>query len=149
MFSLKKRENTKNTIVTLSLLHHSDANNPDPDVWNAMLNTTLWFTVYEVWSRIKEFWKDVLDTLSQIVSAKLPECPKLCFLDLFSATPRLYNTKKTIIVFSVLQAKHTNICLLGKNPENPSISQWSKNLSQCLILEKLTFSIKGRPHTVY
>lgn len=101
-------------IVTLSLLHHSDANNPDPDVWNAMLNTTLWFTVYEVWSRIKEFWKDVLDTLSQIVSAKLPECPKLCFLDLFSATQRLYNTKKTIIVFSVLQAKHTNICLLGK-----------------------------------
>ena len=145
-FRLRQYKWIMRTYITPSLLHHFDANIPDQCVKCDNDKGTLFHCLWDC-PNIKSFWKDVLGTLSKIISATLPECPKLCILGVFPLTPRLNITKKRL-VFSLLQAKHT-IAVFWKNPENPSINHWLKDLSHCLALEKLTFAIKGKPEVFH
>ena len=43
----------------------------------------------------------------------------------------------------ILQAKRV-IALSWKSPDKPSISQWFRELSLCLPLEKITYILKGK-----
>ena len=130
------------TYITPSLLHHFDPNTPDQCIKCNVERGTLFHCLWKC-PEIMKFWKEVLGILSQIISEDIPICPQLCILGIFPDNFKVNGKKKSMIIYSLLQAKHT-IALFWKNPDRPDIKQWYRELSSCLALEKLTFAIKGK-----
>lgn len=72
--------------------------------------------------RIMNLWKDVLDISSKIVSEKLPICPQICILGLFPKSLNIDKTKKKMITYSLLQAKHAS-APFWKNLYKPNVNK--------------------------
>ena len=128
--------------ISPSKLHHFNPNIPDQCIKCNVEKGTLFHCLWKC-PEIMKFWKEVLKILSQIVSEDIPICPQLCILGIFPDNFKINTKKKSLIIYCLLQAKHT-IALFWKNPDKPDIKQWYRELSSCLALEKLTFALKGK-----
>ncbi len=70
-------------------------------------------------------------------------CPKLCILCIFPADCKLSKANQKTTIYCLLQAKHTT-AKFWKSTNEPSLQVWLAGLLDSLVLEKLTFMIKGK-----
>lgn len=92
---------------------------------------------------IKTFWQKVTALISSIISKLIPTTPEICALGLIPVSLSLsgYHTKMIDICLVIARRL---VAFYWKNIEGPSIDHWLKDLSHCIALERITYSIKGK-----
>lgn len=75
-------------------------------------------------------------------------CPKLCFLNLYPEGCMLNNKEKKLTDLCLVQARRL-ISLCWKDVKCSTVSHWLKELSACLVLEKLTYTMKKKSATFH
>jgi len=73
----------------------------------------------------------------------VPDDPALCILNLYPKDCMLNHKERKITDLCLVQARRL-ISLCWKDVKSPSIGRWLKELSTCLILEKLTYTMKKK-----
>lgn len=71
------------------------------------------------------------------------DCPALCILNLYPKDCRLSSKKKKITDLCLVQARRV-ISLCWKDVKSPSVGRWLKELSACLVLDKLTYTMRKK-----
>lgn len=103
-------------------------------------------TLYHcVWDcpKIKKYWKEVVLTISEIVGVNIPHQAKICVLGIYPNNFVVNSKKATLIDFGLLQARRM-IALSWKKMDVPSIHTWIKEMASCIVLERLTYIIRGK-----
>ncbi len=72
----------------------------------------------------------------EMTGENIPLESKLCLLHIYPESMSVNASKKKLIDFSLIQAKRV-IALVWKNIQRPVLSQWIKEMSDNLALEKL------------
>lgn len=103
---------------------------------------TLFHCIWEC-EKMQRFWKEVTHIISQIISKPIPVSPKFCILGLYPENLSLKSHEIKLINLCLVHSKRL-ISVYWKNTSCPPISHWLRELSLCLALEKLTYSIKHR-----
>ncbi len=93
--------------------------------------------------RIKEFWEEVRVTVQEVLSIRIELEPKFFLLGLYPKGHNINHHEQIFLNICLLQAKRM-ITLRWKKMGKPSITQWFKELSLCLPLEKITYTLKGK-----
>ena len=93
--------------------------------------------------RIKEFWEEVRKELQWILLINIELDPKLFLLGLYPVGQKIKNCEITFLDLGFLQAKRV-IVLSWKKTGKPSIAQWFRELSLCLPLERITYTLKNK-----
>ena len=101
-----------------------------------------------IWScpKIKEFWEEVRVIIQEILSIRLVVEPKFFLLGLYPTGHNISRDGKIFINMGILQAKRA-IALTWKNIGKPSVTQWFKEMSLCLPLEKITYTLRDKQET--
>lgn len=128
--------------ITPVAQHRMDPNTPDLCFKCGTHKGTLFHCLWEC-SIIQEFWKEIITTLSKVIDTSLPVCPKLCILGLFPKNCALSKYEKSMVIYSLLEAKH-KIALSWKSMYRPCKQKWAEGLLHCIAMEKLTYLIKGK-----
>ena len=81
--------------------------------------------------------------ISQIISKPIPISPKFCILGLYPENFSLKPHEIKLINHCLIHSKRL-IAMYWKNISCPPISHWLKELSSCLALERLTYSLKHK-----
>lgn len=130
---------------TPELLHRIYPNTPDTCVKCGLHKGSLFHCLWEC-TLIQAFWKEVVAIISICIKERLPLCPKLCIFGCFPANSTLSNSRKRMVIFCLLEAKH-KIAVSWKSIHRPSKQSWIEGLLQSLALEKLTYAVKGKYNT--
>ena len=130
------------TYITPALLHRFDSNNPDFCIKCREEEGTLFHCLWSC-PKVKTFWTNITQTISEIISVKLPVCPQIFILGLFPTQSKLSVVNKKIVTLCSLQAKHC-IASSWKSMDSPSVDHWFRSLSSVLAMEKLTYALKGK-----
>ena len=93
--------------------------------------------------KVKEFWEEVRRELQEILSIEIKLDPKLFLLGLYPPGHRIKRSEIIFLDLGLLQAKRT-IALSWKKMGKPSIGHWFKELTVCLPLERITYTIKNK-----
>lgn len=105
------------------------------------------FTVWEC-DVIQTFWKKVMTLISSIILKPVPVTPEICVLGLVPVGISVSRHQMKMIDICLVLARRS-IAFYWKKIEGPSIGHWLKDLSHCIVLEKLTYSIKGKLKDYY
>lgn len=92
---------------------------------------------------LQEFWKEVLDVISEMIGEYIPMDPKLCLLHIYPENVSVSASIQKLVDFSLLQAKRV-VALEWKNIQRPTLSHWTKEMISNLALEKLTYATRGK-----
>ena len=130
------------TYITPEKVNKFNPNVPDTCVKCQTHKGTLFHCIWEC-GKIQKFWKEVINIISQITSKPIPLCPRLCILGLYPINLILKKHEITLINICLIHTKRL-IAMYWKNVSCPNISHWLKELSSCLALEKLTYSLRNR-----
>lgn len=130
------------TYITPALLHRFDNKNSDFCIKCTEEEGTLFHCLWSC-PKILTFWEKVIQTTSDIISVKLPACPRFFILGLVPSELGMSEANKKIIILCSLQAKHC-IAISWKSPEPPTVEYWLRSLSNTLAMEKLTYATKGK-----
>lgn len=130
------------TYITPVRLHKLNPNIPDTCIKCNIEKGTLLHCLWEC-PEIRKFWTEVIKCISQITLNPVPDCPTLCILNLYPKDCMLNNKEKKITDLCLVQARRL-ISLCWKDVQSPTIGRWLKELSACLVLEKLTYIMKKK-----
>ena len=131
------------TYITPAPLHHFDNKNSDCCIKCPEEEGTLFHCLWSC-PKILTFWEKAIQTTSDIISVKLPACPRIFILGLVVPSELgMSEANKKIIILCSLQAKHC-IAISWKSPEPPAVEYWLRSLSNTLAREKLTYATKGK-----
>ena len=93
--------------------------------------------------KVKEFWEEVKGELQKILAINIELDPKLFLLGLYPTGHKIKRSEQIFLDFGLLQAKRV-IALSWKSIRKPSISQWFKELTTSLPLERITYTLKNK-----
>ena len=98
-----------------------------------------------LWScpKLQVFWREVAQEIQKILSVNIVPEPKFFLLGLYPDGHRLKRSEIMFIDICLLQAKRI-IALSWKSLDKPSIVLWFKELSLCLPLERITYTLKDK-----
>lgn len=130
------------TYITPQRLNKMNPNIPDTCVKCNVEKGTLFHCLWEC-PVIKQFWNEVIKYISQMTLNPIPNCPTLCILNLYPMGCKLNSKERKLTDLCLLQARRL-ISLCWKDINRPSVGRWLKELSACLVLEKLTYTIKKK-----
>lgn len=71
---------------------------------------TLYHCVWEC-PKLNEYWKTVVEALSEVVGVKVPHQTKLCILGIYPSSFSVTSKQMTLIDLGLLQARRTIACL--------------------------------------
>ncbi len=130
------------TYITPVRLNKMNQNIPDTCIKCSVDRGTL---LHCMWNcpKVQEFWKEVAFFISQMVSINLPMKPEMFILGIIPENILHHGSTCKLVDTSILQAKRL-IALYWKKVEKPSIVQWINNMSFCLVMEKITYMLKGK-----
>ena len=128
--------------ITPEKLHHISNNIPDTCTKCQKDKGTLIHCLWEC-PVIQRFWENILKCLSEIFGIKIPLCARLCILGIYPEHFSQGKKQSKILDFGLLHARRI-IALNWKSMESPSISQWKRELSENIGLERLTYISKGK-----
>ena len=97
--------------------------------------------------KLKEFWEEVRGELQQILSLNIMLDPKFFLLGIYPFGHKITRHQQILLDMGLLQAKRI-IALSWKKEGKPSISKWFKELTLCLPLEKITYSLKEKNRNI-
>lgn len=141
-FKLLKYKLLMRTYLTPSRLNHIFPNVPDICVKCREEKGTLIHCLWEC-TKLQQFWKSVVECISLIIGKEVPLRAKLCVLGIYPEDFVVTLQQSLLIDFGLLQARRI-IALLWKNMDTPSIGMWTKELTACLALERLTYIVKKK-----
>lgn len=125
-------ENLHNT----SQLHRFNPSIPDRHIKYNEAVGTLFHCMWQC-KEVQVFWKDVL------TMEVTPQDPKLCLLHIYPVISMCVPKKCKLINFGLIQAKKV-IAMKWKDVGRPTSALWVKEMSVNLVLEKLTYIIRGK-----
>lgn len=98
-----------------------------------------------VWDcpKLKQYWKIILKTISNIANVKVPYEAKMCILGIYPQNFIINSKQATLIDFGLLQARRM-IALYWRKLDIPSIHVWVKEMASCIVMEKLTYITRGK-----
>ncbi|PME06199.1 hypothetical protein A8A06_05290 [Escherichia coli] len=128
--------------ITPAKLHRMSANIPDVCTKCLTEKGTLFHCLWEC-AKIQNFWKDVIQCLSEMFNTKVPLNAKLCVLGIYSKNFLQTQKQYAVLDFGLLQARRA-IALCWKSMDAPTMKMWMKELSECIGLERLTYIAKGK-----
>lgn len=85
--------------------------------------------------KIQEFWEWVLRIIKDIIGQEIPSNPKCLFLGVHPGNLITNNKECALIDRCILQARRI-IAESWKSMDKPSISQYTRELSACVVMEK-------------
>lgn len=135
------------TYITPVKLHKFNPNIPDNCLKCKQEIGTLYHCIWEC-NEIQGFWKEIIFMIGKLVEENVPLAPKLCLFHLYPVNLEVNARKRKLIDFSLLQAKRA-IALKWKETQGPTPSQWFKEMTSNLALEKLTYVVKGKLKDFY
>lgn len=91
---------------------------------------------------IEKFWREVFQTLSQILNITLKPNPMIAIFGTTAEEANLTPFKRRTLSFASLLARRA-VLLRWRDAAPPTHSQWLKDLVSCLDLEKIRYSIAG------
>ena len=130
------------TYITPVKLNSWSPNVPDTCSKCLVGRGTLFHCVWDC-PNVKTYWETVVDKLSEIVGMKVPHQAKLCVLGIYPDNFVVSLNHSTLIDFGLLQARRL-IALYWKKMDMPSINLWVKEMSSCIVFEKLTYLVRGK-----
>lgn len=130
------------TYLTPCRLNHIYPNVPDICVKCREAKGTLIHCLWEC-SKIHQFWKSVLHCIGLVVGKEVPLRAKICLLGIYPENFVVSQQQSLLIDFGLLQARRL-IALLWRNMDTTSIGMWTKELMNCLALERLTYIVKKK-----
>ncbi len=135
------------TYITPVKLHHFNANIPDNCI---KCNEGIGTLFHCMWAcpKLQTFWKNVLELVSKLTESVIPVEAKICLLHTYPDDFPASIKKQKLINFCLLQAKRV-IALKWKDTMGPSSSQWIKEMSCSLALEKLTYIVRDKVGDFY
>ncbi len=95
---------------------------------------------------IRTFWQKVMTLISSIILKQLT--PEICVLGLVPVGKSVSKYQFKMIDICLVLARRS-MAFHWKKIEGPSIGHWLKDLSHCIVLEKLTYSTKGKLKDYY
>lgn len=135
------------TYITPEKLNKFNSDIPDTCFKCRIHKGTLFHCIWEC-EVIKSFWQKVTTLISTITSKPVPMTPELCVLGLIPVDVSLPSHHIKMIDICLILARRL-ITFYWKNIEGPSIDHWLKDLSHCIGLERVTYSIKGKLKEYY
>lgn len=122
------------TYITPVRLHHFNANIPDTCI---KCNEEVGTLFHCMWAcrKIQIFWREVLELISRLTENVVPVDARLCILHIYPEDIPVNARKRKLINFCLLQAKRV-IALKWKEIQRPTSSQWIKEMSCSLAMEK-------------
>lgn len=123
------------TYVTPERLNKINPNIPDICVKCNVEKGTLFHCLWDC-PEIRKFWNEVVKSCKT-------DNPALCILNLHPKDCMLNRKERKITDLCLVQARRL-ISLCWKEVKSPSVGHWLKELSACLILEKLTCTMKKK-----
>ena len=99
-------------------------------------------------SKLSNYWQLFFETISDILGIPVSPSPQIA---IFGVPPdELVTTsmQDNVIAFTSLIARR-KILLLWKSPQPPTFKSWLHDILFLLKLEKVKFSLKGRPENFY
>lgn len=95
---------------------------------------------------MQSFWKELIGVISKTIGKEIPVCPKISILGLFPPASSLKTCEQKLVNLCLLHAKRL-IAIHWKIIHGPSLSLWIKEMSYCIAMERLTYSIKQKKCT--
>lgn len=92
---------------------------------------------------IKEFWRRIINTVSNIIDKEVLVCPEVCILGLIPETLALRTHERKLVNLCLIHTKHL-IARHWKSVHCPSLNSWIAELSSCIAPE--TYTIKRKTH---
>ena len=109
-----------------------------------MLNTQRdAFPLPMVRSKMQEFWREVVETLSNSSEVSLPLCPRMSVLGLTPKDINLSRANRKMDTLSLLQARQT-IAKCSESIQRPTTKGWLEDIVQVIAMEKIKYSLKGK-----
>lgn len=130
------------TYITPVKLNHFNPNIPDNCPKCNIERGTLLHCIWEC-KKLQDFWKDTLRLISRLTECIIPVEPRLCLLHIYPEDFGANAKKRKLIDFCLLQVKRV-IALKWKDVQSPNSTQWLKEMSSHLVLEKLTYILRGK-----
>lgn len=131
------------TYVTPVQLNKYNNNIPDICI-KCDFRGTLMHCMWEC-GQIKTLWEEVKSIIEKIISKQITLDPKLFLMALYPEKHSYSKTECTYIDFSSLSAKKC-ITLAWKNVNRPSTTEWLKQMTSSLPLERITYIRKSKQH---
>ena len=128
--------------VTPERLNKMNPNIPDICVKCNVEKGTLFHCLWDC-PKIQKFWNEVIKCISKMTLNPVPDNPALCILKFVSKGLYVKQQREENYRLCLVQARRL-ISLCWKDVKSPSVGRWLKELSACLILEKLTYTMKKK-----
>lgn len=128
------------TYITPVKLNHFNPNIPDNCFKCNIERGTLFHCICEC-QKLQTFWKDTLCLISRLTECIIPVEPKLCLFHIYPKDFVANAKKRKLIDFCLLQIKRL-VALKWKDVQSPDPTQWLKEISSHLVLEKLNIYSK-------
>ena len=132
------------TYITPEKLNKINSNIPDSCIKCSEEKGTLFHCIWKC-KHFQIFWKKIIDTTSTILHKKIPLDPEICILGLIPETLALRTHESKLLNLCLIHAKRV-IARHWKSVNCPSYNMWIKELSSCLSIERLTYTIKQKGH---
>ena len=101
------------------------------------------FSLPMVRSKIQEFWREVVETLSNSSEVSLPLCPRMSVLGLTPKDINLSRANRKMDTLSLLQARQT-ISKCSESIQRPTTKGWLEDIVQVIAMEKIKYSLTGK-----
>ncbi len=130
------------TYVAPVKLHQYNPNTPD-----TKCNDNVGTLLHCVWEcqKIQMFWKDKVNLVSRIAAIEISLEAKLCILGIFPDHFAPGHRAVPLINNCLLQARRVS-AMRWKSMDGPTPALWLREMASCLALEKLTYTVRGKPN---
>ncbi len=135
------------TYITPEKLNKFNPNIPDACFKCQTYKGTFFHCVWEC-DVIRTFWQKVMTLISSIILKPIPVTPEICVLGLVPVGISVSRHQIKMIDICLVLARWS-IAFYWKKIEGPKIGHWLKDLSHCIVLEKLTYSTKDKLKDYY
>ena len=128
--------------ISPEVLNRLNGNIPDVCIKCETHKGTLFHCLWSC-SKFQEFWREVVETLSNTSEVTLPMCPRMCILRLIPKDFNLSRANSKMVTLCLLQARRT-IAKCWKSIQRPTTKGWLEDIVQVIAMEELTYSLKGK-----
>ena len=99
--------------------------------------------------KVRPFWRDLCETLANIIEAPFPLDPELCLLGNFTEISAGLRRHKIKFIEVALGMARKCIAITWKSDSAPPIARWFSEMNSCVHLEKITFEKSKRSRNVF
>lgn len=132
------------TYITPEKLNKFNPNIPDTCIKCGKEKGTLYHCIWKC-DIIREFWRRTINTISKIMDKEIPLLPEICILGVIPKTMALGSHENKLLNLCLIHTKRL-IARHWKSVHCPSLDLWFAELSSCIAVERLTYTIKRKSH---